>query len=303
MRLAALTAGFGIPAGVFQGFVAAVHPRACVLALQNGALVTLVVRAIGSLPFGITLDTPPTFLFSDRVAVGAGIAARGGILRFTGSPLSVDLRDARPWRSKLIDNTIDLGMRPTREAWDVAMTALIEDGRGASLARLAGASIDMLVGASRARNILAASDALSRLVGLGDGATPAGDDYLVGHFTALWSCVSGSRGRAAFVAQLGVRLKELAARTPRISRVYLEAAAEGEVSERLAKLAAQVAAGAAPRAIGAAAVAALDVGHSSGANGILGLLLGSAAWGPGAVASVSRVLAARQEVISIGRTR
>ena len=303
MRLVALTSGIGIPAGAFEGSVAAVYPRACVLALQNGAIVTLVARAVGSLPRGITLDAPPTFPFADCVAVGAGIFARGGILRFAGSPLSVDLRNARPWRSRLTDHAIDLGKRSTREAWDVTMTVLQEDGRGASLARLAGPPIDMLVSASRACDIAASSDALSRLVGLGDGATPAGDDYLVGHFTALWSCVNGDEGRAAFVARLGVRLKEFAARTHRISRVYLEAAAEGEVSERLTKLAAQVAAGATPHAVGFAAAAALDVGHSSGANGILGLLLGSAAWGPGAVAPACRILATKEEIIPKFRAR
>ena len=303
MRLAALTAGIGIPVGAFQGSVVAVHPRACVLALQNGALVTLVVRAVGSLPFGITLDAPPMFLFADWVSVGAGIAARGGILRFAGSPLSVDLRDAEPWQSRLTDHAIDLGKQSTRAAWDIAMRALQEDGRGAPLARLAGASIDMLAGASRACDIAASSEAFSRLVGLGEGATPAGDDYLVGHFTALWSRVGRNKGRAAFVAQLGVRLKEIAARTHRVSRVYLEAAAEGEVSERLATLAAQVAAGATPRAVGAAASAALAVGHSSGANGIMGFLLGSAAWDPGVVASVGHALAAKQETIPTLRTR
>jgi Protein of unknown function (DUF2877) len=303
MRLAALTSGIGIPAGAFEGSVAAVHPRACVLALQNGALVTLVLHSVGSLPCGITLDAPPTFHFADCVAVGAGIVARGGILRFAGSPLSVDVRDARPWRSRLTDHVIDLGKRSTREAWDVAKTALQEDGRSASLARLAGASIDMLAGASRAYDIAASREVFSRLVGLGKGATPDGDDYLVGHFTALWSCVGNDEGRAAFVARLGDRLKEFAARTHRISRVYLEAAAEGEVSERLTKLAAQVAAGATPRAVGAAAAAALAVGHSSGANGILGLLLGSAAWGPGAVASVCRILAAKEEINPALRTR
>jgi Protein of unknown function (DUF2877). len=297
MRLAALTAGFGIPTGVFRGSVVAIHPRACVLASRTEYFVTLVVHTVGSLPFGITLDAPLTFHFADSVAIGAGIAARGGILRFTGSSLSVDLRGALPWRSRLSDHTIDLGKRSVRKAWEVAMTALQEDGRGAPLGRLAGASIDMLVDATRACDIAASSEVFSNLVGLGEGATPAGDDYLVGHFAALWSGVRGDESCASFVFRLGTRLKQFAARTHRISRVYLEAAADGEVSERLAKLAAQIAAGATPRTVKVTVAAALAVGHSSGANGIMGLLLGSAAWGPGAVASVSRVLATKQEII------
>jgi hypothetical protein len=302
MRLAALTTGVGVPAGVFQGSVAAVHPHACIIALQNGALVTLAVRAVGNLPCGITLDSPPMFAFAGNVAPGAGAVVRGGILRFTGSAFSVDLRGARPWRSELTAHSIDLRRRSTRRAWVVALTALKMDGRGASLARLAGASIDMLASASRACDIAASGKALTRLVGLGEGATPAGDDYIVGHFTALWSCRGRNEARAEFVGRLGVRLKELAGRTHRMSRVYLQAAAEGEVSERLANLATRVAVGATPRAVGAATSAALAVGHSSGANGILGLLVGSAACGTGEFAPVCRILAAKREINSELRT-
>lgn len=290
MRLAALTTGVGAPAGAFQGSVAAVYPHACIVVLQGGALLTLAVRAVGSLPCAITLDVPPTFTFARFIAAEAEAVARGGILRFADSPLSIDLRDARPWRSRLTGHAIHLGERTTRRSWKVAMRALKLDGRGATLLQLAGASIDMLVNASRDCDIARAGEALARLVGLGEGTTPAGDDYIVGHFTALWSCGGGNGARAKFVDRLGIQLKELAVRTRPLSRVYLEAAAEGEVSERLTNLAAQIAAGAPSRAVITAFAAAVAVGHSSGANGILGLLLGSAACGPGEIAPVSSVI-------------
>jgi len=121
---------------------------------------------------------------------------------------------------------------------------------------------------------------MSRLIGLGPGSTPAGDDYLVGHLAGLWSCAGASGARRSFVADLGEGLRKSALRTNRVSRVYLEAAAAGEVSERLGDLAARVAQGADAASVCAATDAALAVGHSSGACGVLGLLLGCAAWAP-----------------------
>ena len=75
-----------------------------------------------------------------------------------------------------------------------------------------------------------------------------------------------------------------------MSRVYIEAAAAGEVSERLAAVATCIAAGATPTAIAGAALAAIEIGHSSGADGMLGFLLGLAAWGPEPIFAQSRRL-------------
>jgi hypothetical protein len=63
-----------------------------------------------------------------------------------------------------------------------------------------------------------------------------------------------------------------------VSRLYLEAAAQGQISERLYALATCIATGAGEETVTFAAEAALNVGHSSGACGILGLLIGCAAW-------------------------
>ena len=100
---------------------------------------------------------------------------------------------------------------------------------------------------------------MSRLIGLGEGRTPAGDDYLVGYFAALWSCSDASK---AFAAALSARLMVLATRTEDLSRLYLEAAAIGEVSERMLAVATGIAAGSDNAAIGRAVAAALAVGQA-----------------------------------------
>ena len=83
--------------------------------------------------------------------------------------------------------------------------------------------------------------------------------------------------RTGFAAALGARLAALATHAGHLSRLYLQAAAEGEVSERAVAVAAGIAAGGDDTVIGRAVAAALAVGHSSGAASLLGLLDGCCA--------------------------
>jgi hypothetical protein len=107
-------------------------------------------------------------------------------------------------------------------------------GTFAPLLRRGGAAVTRMCEATRDLDSACARQAMSELIGLGEGSTPAGDDYLVGHFVGLWSSAGADDTRQRFIADLGKSLREMASRTNRVSRVYLEAAADGEVSERLA---------------------------------------------------------------------
>jgi Protein of unknown function (DUF2877) len=279
MRLAALTTGAGVPENGFAGITAAVYSRACLVALSDDALLTLVTPELGSLPRGITINAPPGFSFEAILGVGVEVTVRAGILRIEGGRLSVDLRRSQRWRSNLRELELDLDRPGVAQSWQAAWSALRTDAVDISLVRIGHAAISALDEATRAMRITAASHAVSRLIGLGEGLTPAGDDYLVGYLAALWSSAGRTGARADFVAEIGVRLRALASRTHRVSRAYLEAASEGEVSERLAVLAGRIAAAADAEQVHAATAAALAVGHCSGAHGALGLLLGCAAWG------------------------
>jgi uncharacterized protein DUF2877 len=279
MRIAASWIGPGVPPHGFAGRVAATHARACLIALTNDRLVTLVTPEVGGLPHGITVDTPDGFSFERSLRVGARAAVRGGMLRVDDG-LCIDLRAACPWRSHLDDVALNLAHEPIRRAWDAAWSALRAHGTFAPLLQRSGAAILRMGEATCDLYSACARQAMSELIGVGEGSTPAGDDYLVGHFAGLWSCVGEDGARHRFIAEIGASLRDMASRTNRVSRVYLEAAADGEVSERLATLLCGIAAGAGGEPIAVATAAALAVGHSSGAYGVLGLLLGSAAWGP-----------------------
>jgi len=282
VRLVALRIGTGVPTRPFAGVVRSVFANAAILTVADG-LVTLVPAAAGGLPGAITVDVPLGFDFASFVVVGAEAASRAGILRFAGGAASIDLRAARLWTSRLRDISLDFGDPATDSAWRNVAAALRADGRSDAIARLARQDILSLSAATRHFHLESAERAAARLVGLGAGGTPAGDDLLVGYLAGLWSSAAGVCVRADFAAGLGKALLGLAKRTNDVSRVYLAAAAAGEALERLAAVAARIAAGAAPTALAEAAAAAVAVGHTSGADGALGLLLGLAAWGPGTI--------------------
>jgi len=279
MRIAALRIGPGVPRHDFVGHVAATHARGCLIALTNDRLITLFAPEIGGLPSSITVDTPDGFSFERSLSVGARTAVRGGVLR-VDDDFCVDLRASRPWRSALNGLELNLAHQSVRLAWETAWSALRAHGAFVALTSCAGAAITRICQATRDLDTTSARQAMSALIGLGEGLTPSGDDYVVGHFVGLWSCADADGARQRFIADLGESLCGMATRTNRVSRVYLEAAAEGEVSERLATLAYRITEGANEEPVALAAAAALAVGHSSGACGVLGLLLGSAAWGP-----------------------
>ena len=278
MRLAAISLGFGAPSGDFAAAIAAVHPRVCVLSLSDHSLLTLVAPEIGRLPRGIGFETPPGFEFEKAFPEGADVATRAGILRIASTQLSIDLRRAAAWRSPLADLRLDGTREPVANALKTARLALADDGRNLILARTAAACLIKLTKATRALSVKEAEDAISALVGLGEGATPAADDFLVGYLAGLWACSARNEPRIAFVAAVVARVRQLASLTGAVSRAYLEAAAEGEVSERLYDLALHVSAGSGADAIRRASAAALAVGHSSGACGLQGFLDACSCW-------------------------
>jgi hypothetical protein len=274
--LAALKTGPGFPAGDFQGRVHSVFPRAVIIAPNGGRLLTLVPRAAGALPAGATVDVDAGFSFDRWTARGDAAAARSGILRIGSAGFAVDLRPATAWRSGLAGLHLDMADAASHRAWQRTQELLTADGRHLAFKAIAGETPGDLAAAARGLDAGAARSALGRLVGLGAGGTPAGDDFLVGFVAALWASRRGDAGRQAFLTEMGKTLRTCLARTNAVSAVYLEAVAEGEVSEMLARLVAAVAAGA--REAEAAARAAIAVGHTSGADGVFGLVAGAEAW-------------------------
>lgn len=274
MQYVALAIGSCVPAEDFIGRVAEVHTRAAMLALGDESQVTLLAPELGRQPHGISLDVPADLLFRSVLVLDASAAARMGMLRLAGGEVTIDLRSARRWHCGLKGLRIDFNQPDVVEAWRAACAVLNKDHWNNRFRRTNGATLNALHDATRRRDPAAAEKAICRLIGLGIGRTPEGDDYLVGYFAALWGSSDTSR---RFAATLAPRLEALAVNTEHLSRLYLRAAAVGEVSERIAVIASGIAAGGNKNDIEHDTAAALAVGHTSGAAAMLGLLCGCGA--------------------------
>ena len=132
--------------------------------------------------------------------------------------------------------------------------------------RLAGAARE-LGSAVRARDAAPAGRAAARLVGLGTGLTPSGDDFLCG----LLAGYRFSQVNLRFATTMKMELVFLNSEGNNlISNSFLRASYEGKVNAKVRRL--MLALGRRDRMeLAAAAKAALESGHTSGADFCAGL--------------------------------
>jgi Protein of unknown function (DUF2877) len=286
MHLAALSAGSQAPRGRFNGAVHSVFRQACNVRLDDGRLLALLGPHLGNVPHGVRLDVPAGFDFPRQVAVGQRVGCRADVLR-VGGGLSINLGTAQIWRGQPPAAGVDLMSPKVARAWRTARRALQLGRRGTDSALSFGRAIDRQgVRLARAAQILEAEEAASALdllIGVGPGLTPSGDDLIVGFLAGLWSTAGDHPARRGFLDGLCAAVAGAAVHTTDISRAYLTHAARGHFAQPLVTLAARLAEGADLDRVHRATMAALRVGHTSGAGGVSGLLLGLAAWAPLAV--------------------
>jgi hypothetical protein len=301
MRLNALSAGVETPTMCFSGVIHSIFHQACNVRLESDALLTLVSSEKGNLPQGIRLGTPPKFTFLNQLRVGQPFACRGGILRISGSELSVDLRTASPWHIDLNGLRVDLRQRDTARAWAVAWLELGKHRRGNGTSAMIASipvprqnsmtspgiktlfemtlqTVPALIDATRNLQVDGAITAIRPFIGLGPGLTPSGDDFIVGYLAGLWSTAGSDSSRLRFMSSLGVWLSQAAAGTNAISCTYIKSAVNGNVSEPIATLAQRFGQAKSMDSVREATRTALQVGNTSGTDGVQGLLLGCIAW-------------------------
>jgi hypothetical protein len=123
---------------------------------------------------------------------------------------------------------------------------------------------------------------LARLIGLGPGLTPAGDDFIIGWLAGL-TLLAHSAAELAFLRAMGAGIAELAKATTSVSRAHLSDAGAFLFSERLSDLCVAVARGNPRPMLDLHVGAQLAVGASSGADAAAGLLFAllRCGWGDG----------------------
>jgi hypothetical protein len=301
MRLNALSAGVEAPTTCFSGVIHSIFHHACNVSLESDALLTLVSSEKGNLSQGIRLKTPTQFTFLNQLRMGQPVACRGGILRISGSDLSVDLRTASLWHIDLKGLRVDIHQRDTAQAWAVAWLELGKHRRGNGMSAMIAAmplpgqnpvispglktlvegavqTVPALIDATRNFQVDGAITAIKPLIGLGPGLTPSGDDFIVGYLAGLWSTAGSDSFRLRFMSSVGAWLSQAAAGTNAISCTYIKSAVNGNVSEPIATLAQRFGQAKSMDSVREATENALQVGNTSGADGVLGLLLGCIAW-------------------------
>jgi uncharacterized protein DUF2877 len=295
MQLYAASIGSAVPRNNFNATIQSVFDSSLNLRLAHeGRLITILISDHYDLPQGIRLDkriplpylTPSASLISN---VGLRAACRGGILRFGSSSLTIDLRCAHIWEGRIpaLPRPIERGAwsiiwRTLNQQQRLKGTELIGDDlfnsdQGSLLTRKLSQPAMQLIAAAECLDSHIARDAAQKMIGLGPGVTPSGDDVLIGFLAGLHSTAGNEQGRLAFIRAFGESLLILSRETNEISRTYLHHAIHGQFSSSLIALLAAINSGAEEQ-LSSALKDAMRVGHSSGMDSVTGFLMGLAVW-------------------------
>jgi len=226
-------------AGGFRARVHSVFQRVVNLeCATTGRLYTLACAGVDNAPSTLVLDAR-TF-GNSGVRPGARVECDGRTL-VSESALAVSLARAKPWVATLPEwPSGDMPVLWLRELIDRCGTRggikrgpAPEPPYEAHLTRRIGDATSSLKAALQAGELSAAYEHGTRLIGLGRGLTPAGDDYLVG-LSTICSVPGSPVGRLRPVMARLVR--DSADRTNDISHAAMAHAIEGRVRESIAEL-------------------------------------------------------------------
>jgi hypothetical protein len=281
--IAVETIGYLVARSDFSGRIHSVFAQACNV-VRSGTLLTVCRGSAGNGPLALRLaDGGPADL---RELFEPGERVGGSARCLQSARAELRWAQATVWRPTERPASLDLariGLRLRQAESSLAQfrhdRPSIVDGAGAPAVAALRESCRTLDGAP-------AKLLVERLIGWGEGLTPAGDDFLVGLLAGLDALVGGDplhRFRAAAAASVVAGL----ARTTAVSAHYLRLAAAGHYGEPLVNLRDTLLAEPRDTAVDAALRAALAVGATSGADTVGGLLAGLAAWAAPQAASAT----------------
>lgn len=199
---------------------------------------------------------------------GLPVRKEGARLKVAG-PLRLSLEHIRYYRSPVTRGLID------PEAVRLAERTMALHGRPGGLDATLGVqeTVGEIHAGLRSGQIERVLNASYRLIGLGPGLTPSGDDFLVGCFKGLSLLGRARRRRCAALAGLrGGLVALLHKRTSRVGEAFIRHALHGQFAEVFDQTAATLLAPAEPAAVASGIVRLLAQGETSGTDTTLGLL-------------------------------
>lgn len=277
VALAIESIGYLVPGMDFTGRVHSVFAQACNLAC-NGTLLTLCASGAGDGPTTLRLARGAADDLRDLFDVGERIRCRQGRARTRSAELR--LSTASVWRPAEPGPPLPFSRIEAHLSYARLRLAQCR-GAHASVVSGAGAPVAAALGdASRALDFKEAARHVDRLIGWGEGLTPAGDDFLVGLIAGLDALVGSDEGRRGFHSTLAAVLTSGMQRTTPIAAHFIRLAAAGHYAEPLIRLRTALLCENDGDVVDAALQSALAVGATSGADTVSGLLAGLLAWLP-----------------------
>jgi hypothetical protein len=281
-KLTVAEVGYLAPAMNFDAIVHSVFAHACNVEGPCG-LLTIAAHALDDGPTVWRLAAHDRPDFRDLFRCGERLRRRYAAA--TAPEVVLDLSRANTWRpaawpfraSRAVATNLQIASAALERRRTVSRSVIDGD---------AGPWLRSLEEGCRRLDVSHATAAIDRLVGWGEGLTPAGDDAIVGVLAAARALAGPDSKRIAFVDALSAAVGARAGRTADISAHYLRLAAQGHFNADVRCLvhalmgadgASGVGAGV-PVALAAplhdALAAALDVGGTSGADMVAGMMAG-----------------------------
>ena len=284
--------------GEVIGKVFGVFDRTLNVLTADKELLTLARKDVENSPITILLDLPHSICMSAfGIRTGASVIKSGQFIHISGSKLLVSLDKATLWKARrqvATNLTIKDVTRNCETANDVGrkygkrggLSALLEhlnalikgetiDAQEFNIySRKAFPHITTLIEAVLSRNIGDVRPPVKRLIGLGPGLTPSCDDMLMGFMSSLLLATEASGGDVYYAREANRVIASSAnGQTTLLSQKLLEHAAQGEVSELTHNVIGAIVGGTEEK-VRKATSKLLAVGHSSGTDTLLGILLG-----------------------------
>jgi hypothetical protein len=212
------------------------------------------------------------------------VRASDAVIRVPDAKLEIQFDAAPRWSPRFQSPAEGVDVATSRWRRRAAATRTIAQARAASgglgallrpglpqddlgIPEVAGPIVARLIIALEAGDRSGAADQAARLIGLGPGLTPSGDDVLVGIEGALHALAQPSAGF------LALAIGDVEERTTDLAATLLRHAAAGEFAERLHTLLAALL-GSDDESIPAAIGRAVAWGATSGTDCLLGVMIG-----------------------------
>jgi len=283
--LRAASVGYLFPRVPFDATVHSVYRSACNL-LHGDALLTLGAFALPDGPSTVRLGGHASIDLRDWFSAGEGVTRRGASL--ASRHVQIDLGRARTWArpqppllpSTPRDLTPSLHAARTRLALRRAQCTSVLDREGVS-------ACTALEHACRSLDARAADQQIARLIGWGEGLTPAGDDFVVGLLAAL-QMLARDDARRSFLEHLCATIATVAASTTALAAHALRLAARDHFNADVHAVRQGLLDGSDAAGLERALDTLLSRGATSGGDMLAGLLAGLVAWAPSRTTPATR---------------